>query len=186
MKTKISLEIAKRKASEIVEFLTPFVQRIEIAGSIRRQKEFVGDVEIVVIPKMTEVRNLFGESAGMISNLESAPFVEIGRLTKNGSKFKQILLTEGYCLDLFVVTHPAQWGLILCLRTGPSQFSQWTMTQRNKGGVLPSYAKVKNGFVYVDEKVFPCPEEIDFLNFCDLGWVEPSERSANWAVKNSF
>ena len=41
---------AKEIADNIVLMLSPFCDRIEIAGSIRRKKELIGDVEIVAIP----------------------------------------------------------------------------------------------------------------------------------------
>ena len=36
----------------LVSILAPFCERIEIAGSLRRLKPEVGDIELVVIPKL--------------------------------------------------------------------------------------------------------------------------------------
>ena len=48
MKYTIALETAKW----LVKRLGPYTRRIEIAGSLRRQKAYVGDIEIVCIPRI--------------------------------------------------------------------------------------------------------------------------------------
>ena len=37
-------------AQHIVDSLSPFCERIELAGSLRRKRPMVGDIEIVAIP----------------------------------------------------------------------------------------------------------------------------------------
>lgn len=101
----------------------------------------------------------------------------LGEVIKNGQRYKQVELTEGYNLDLFLVHPPAQWGVIMTIRTGPAEFSRKMVTQRNKGGLLPSFAKVIDGGVYVDGKLIEMNEEADFFNFCDLKWIDPQNRS---------
>ena len=120
---------------------------------------------------------------------------------KNGPKYKQIpLLPKGVVmpikLDLFIATPPAQWGLLMVIRTGPNKpdnnFSKWCVTQRHKGGCLPNGVREEFGAVWNGEdKVekisllpkqndYIMPEEIDFLNFIGLGWIEPKDRVAQW------
>ncbi len=55
-KTKIPWEIAMPVAEEIVERLKPCCLRIAIAGSLRRLKKQVGDIEILFVPRMTDDR----------------------------------------------------------------------------------------------------------------------------------
>jgi DNA polymerase/3'-5' exonuclease PolX len=45
MKTKIPYSHAFRLANRVKEILTQFCQKIEIAGSVRRQKPEIGDIE---------------------------------------------------------------------------------------------------------------------------------------------
>ena len=47
----MELQKAKEIADSIIETLSPHCERCEIGGSIRREKEFVKDIEIVCIPK---------------------------------------------------------------------------------------------------------------------------------------
>lgn len=45
------LEQAQRLAQQLVVDLEPACERIEVAGSIRRQRSQVKDIELVVIPR---------------------------------------------------------------------------------------------------------------------------------------
>jgi DNA polymerase/3'-5' exonuclease PolX len=51
-KKKWPLEQAKAVAVELLSYLHGFCERAQIAGSIRRGKSLVGDIEILYIPKM--------------------------------------------------------------------------------------------------------------------------------------
>jgi DNA polymerase/3'-5' exonuclease PolX len=99
---------------------------------------------------------------------------------KGGSKYQQYKLPEGINLDLFLVTPPAQFGVIFTLRTGPAEFSTWCVTRRALGGRLPKFALVNSGAVWVHQKIVEMPEEINFLDFLGIGWIEPEKREVRW------
>lgn len=65
-KKLIKLEVAQAVAAALIHHLSPHTARIEVAGSIRRQKKEVGDVEIVCIPRFYRLKNLLGEEDGPI------------------------------------------------------------------------------------------------------------------------
>jgi len=142
-KVKITLTQANSLAARIMAELASVCVRVEIAGSIRRKKSTIGDIEIVCIPKTETVCNLFGEPVSTTrvafdDKLQS--LVADGRFakpTKNGEKFKQfgIPAVSGLHLDLFMAT-PENWGLIFAIRTGCAEFSQQLVTQRSKGGFV--------------------------------------------------
>lgn len=172
--------------------LAPHCERIEIAGSLRRLKPEVGDIEIVCESK-TEIfqDNLFGGNEQFLSLLHFLKFKFEGdtgaRKIKGKEKYFQFALPQEINFDLFVVTPPAQWGVIYTIRTGPAEFSHWCVTN-SPIGILPAGYKVKRGGVYRwdasdDEPPISMPEEIDFLNFLGLGWIEPSERRPDWKRK---
>ena len=46
----MELEKARAIASEVVKRLSPYCQRIEVAGSVRRKKAQVNDIDLVLIP----------------------------------------------------------------------------------------------------------------------------------------
>lgn len=121
MKAKLPLKEAKHLARRLVSDLWQYCDRIEVAGSIRRGKPEIGDIEIVAIPKYAET-DLFGGLTGNHA-LDTLVWSNIGELTKGGHKYKQIALFEGINLDLFIVTPPAQFGVIYLIRTGPAAYS---------------------------------------------------------------
>lgn len=172
---------ARVLAEEIIDKLRPHCERIQIAGSVRRGKVDVHDVEIVAAPLLYHEPNLLGEQVAY-NPLETYPWSSIGSVLKGGPKYKQIKLDAGVNLDLFIVLPPAQWGVILTIRTGPAEFSQWCVTQRKKRGGLPSDCSVQGGGVYRNGSLSPLPmsEEIDFLTFLGLGWIEPKDRAPKW------
>src|SRR5437763_11180363 len=59
-KTERTLAEAERIAAAIVADLAPSCARIQVAGSVRRRKELVGDIEIVAVPRHAPA-GLFGD-----------------------------------------------------------------------------------------------------------------------------
>jgi DNA polymerase/3'-5' exonuclease PolX len=177
---------AKAIADRLLSELGPYCERIEIAGSVRRGKPEVHDIEIVAVPKITEQRDMFGNVFETGSEIDVAvrQLVQAeARLLKNGPRYKQIALPEpdGINLDLFLVLQPAQFGVLFAIRTGPAEFSKWLVTPRKDGGTLPSYCCVKDGTVLAGDTIMPMPEESDFFDFLGLVWIEPGQRQAGWS-----
>ena len=193
-------------ADQLVGMLRPFCERIEIAGSIRRGKPSVKDIEIVAIPQTeTVVTDLFGTVTeardllhGYVAELRTAGVLS-DRLDKNGrpafgGKYKR-LVYRGIGLDLFSVT-PATWGVQLAIRTGSAEFSHRFMTPRRFGGTLPDSMIVRDGTLYrhpsnwalpMDREArrrldvatlvaVPTPEESDFFEALQMPWAEPETR----------
>ncbi len=190
---------ALRIANELVDELRPACTRIEIAGSIRRGKAEPRDIEIVAVPDLTPLPRLRAEFGKPVPVQHKTRLDKIvtewdaaGRvhLKANGEKYKKIWMArESIQLDLFLVTPPAEWGVQMVIRTGPSEFSHWCVTRRKMGGALPDQYIVEDGCVGeraqtmkgdARRSVLPMAEEIDFLNFLGLGWIEPGQREAKW------
>jgi DNA polymerase/3'-5' exonuclease PolX len=175
---RMSYGFAHKLAEQMVDLLSPVCARIEIAGSLRRHKETVGDIEIVLIPKPT--LDLFGNEgfgAWQITEyLEQDGFI----LEKNGDYFKQAHLPfiasgETVNFDIFLTT-PEKWGVILTIRTGSADFSHRLVTPRNKGGLLPSNLRVKDGRIWNGDEALETPKEADVFNVIGLAWIEPKDR----------
>jgi hypothetical protein len=113
------------------------------------------------------------------------------RFKKNGGKFKQLEIIPGMfgldadpcILDLFIVTPPAEWGVLATIRTGPAGFSHWIVTPQEAGGALPPGFAIRDGAARSIEhnlEVVPTPEESDFLDLLGLGWIDPDKRAPQW------
>jgi DNA polymerase/3'-5' exonuclease PolX len=170
---------AKGIADRLVEKLSPYCERISIAGSVRRLKPEVHDIEIVAIPEMRTGRDMFGNETGGEVIFPNDIFQD-WKVIKNGPRYKQFTLPENINLDLFLVLKPAQYGVLLAIRTGPADFSRWIVTPKYNRGALPGDCRVQDGGVYRRGELITMPEEIDFLDLLGLGWIEPSERRPQW------
>lgn len=167
---------AANVAQKIVQLLRPWTTRAEIAGSVRRRKPEVKDIEVVCEP----ARSMgILEDRYMVDEIrEVARFW--GQTPKNGERYIQVenVLDSGLKLDLFLVHPPAEWGPILAIRTGPAAFSEMLVT-RIKGRLW----RCQEGRV-VNElgEVVPCPTEEDFFRAAGLEYLPPERRSADVQV----
>jgi DNA polymerase/3'-5' exonuclease PolX len=100
-------------------------------------------------------------------------------ILKSGDRYKQFIYLEkreSVCkVDLFI-TRPEQWGVVMTLRTGPANFSRDLVTTKQKGGLLPSHLKVKDGRVWAGSKALDTSSEEKFFDLLGLKWIEPRNR----------
>jgi DNA polymerase/3'-5' exonuclease PolX len=102
-------------ATTVLKELKPHCIRAEIAGSIRRKKAMVGDIEIVAIPKPYHI-GMFEDGLASVVNKWKKVRGELP------CKYTQRILPGGIALDLFLVEED-NWGYQLALRTGSDKFS---------------------------------------------------------------
>lgn len=205
-KQRLPLNIARVLASEAKTLLAPACERIEVAGSIRRGKPDVGDIELVCVPRVAVIRDMFGGDAGIGANALDALCTQLledqalaYRFDKRGvrawgSRYKRALFCARgvtFALDIFAVLPPAQWGVIYTLRTGPGDFSKRLVTARQQGGAMPSHMRVKDGVLRSGNgKTVSTPEEAHFFAALGLPYIPPAERTvkrleteARWALE---
>lgn len=177
-KTKIPLSQAQGLADKIIKELAPVCQRIQVAGSVRRKKKMVGDIEIVCIP-LTQV-DLFGDPTGSLLDPELEYLIEEGRIIRGdkwGTKYKKfhpVALPE-LGIDLFITT-PNEWGYTFTIRTGSADFSRRIVTPKQQGGFLPGHLRVSECRLWEGMTALSTPEERDFFEALGLGWIEPEDR----------
>jgi DNA polymerase/3'-5' exonuclease PolX len=171
--------------------LEPYCERVEIAGSIRRARPEVKDIELVAIPRVEdaagtdlwgtpEARDLLADKLlGLSADGLLVPrAVEVHRADgtvetqRRVGQSYQALVCEGIPVDLFIVRPPAEWGVIFAIRTGPGDFGQRLVTDCQR-----YFRRVEGGRVLHLGQHVPCPEEADFFRALGQPWVEPSERS---------
>lgn len=180
-KTRVPLVIGRRLADRLVSELRPLgslFSRVEVAGSIRRQKAIVGDVEIVAQG---------GRQYNAASVHRVLDRLHVDRAEKNcagaraawGPKYYKGVarVADGLevGVDLFVVTPPAEWGDVFLIRTGEAEFSQAVVTRLRRFGL-----KSEDGHVarISDGARIPTPHESDMLRAARLPWIPPERRFA--------
>lgn len=196
-KTRIPLARGDLLAGEVLQLLERCAERIAVAGSIRRGKSDVGDVEIVCVPKVgEEVVDLFGGTRPidlvdarcreLLGRGVFAPRLDVNGRSALGRRYKR-LLYRGFPLDLFSTTRE-QWGVILLLRTGPAEFNRQLVLKRSQGGWLPRGLFFRDGWLWRLPPPYdgdpahpatpvPTPEEEDVFRALGLVYVPPEQRS---------
>lgn len=178
-KERMPLARAETLAQHLYEHLAPGCYRLEVAGSLRRRKPDIGDIEFVAIPRFED--NLFGEPGHSsldfyIERMLASALIEC---VKGGEKYKQFRVPSYHCnLDLFIV-QPETWGVIFTLRTGPKEFSHRLVTPRRQGGFCPAHLRFDVGRIWTrtsPAQALDTPEEADVFRVLGLSWVEPRER----------
>lgn len=175
----MELAQAQRVADEWKEILDHACQKIEIAGSIRRKKAEVKDIEIVAIPEpgITMFEDLDWDNTHIDSCLSLFVNLDKIKIVKNGSKMKQFFdKKHDINVDLFLVTPPAQWGAIYTIRTGPADFSKWLMTSKRHGGAMPGYLKQKDGALWNGKTIVETPTEESYFEALGIDWIKPENR----------
>jgi DNA polymerase/3'-5' exonuclease PolX len=152
-------------AEKILEELRPHCIRCEIAGSIRRRKAEVKDIEIVAIPKPYST-GLFEDGIATIVNKWEKVKGELP------CKYTQRILPQGIKLDLFFA-EPGNWGLIFAIRTGSADYSHKVLAS---GWVKNGY-KSEGGFLMKDGKQIYVAEEEHLFQRCGVSYVKPELRS---------
>ena len=155
-----ALQIAERVKQELLIHC----ERIEIAGSIRRKKQEVKDIEIVAIPKPYQV-GLFKSGIAIIVDKWKKVKGELP------CKYTQRILLVGIKLDLFFATE-TNWGHILAIRTGSAEYSHKVLAV---GWVKAGYKSI-DGMLTKNNQPIEIREEIDLFNLINLKYQPPEER----------
>lgn len=179
-------------------------ERWEIAGSVRRLKNDVADVEHVVMPRFGEIE----VTSGLFPQKETVCLLwfHLDSLIQKGDVAKHMYGAtgprwgnlyrgcdfRGFNHEIFTADE-LNWGAQLTIRTGPSEFSQRMVSylprrgyrqhkhRDNRGYVFPlDYAnelEAATGPVDIDRsRIVPAPDEETFFGLCGQLWVEPSKR----------
>lgn len=172
---RIELGLAELIVEKVAGAIKPVCQRIEVAGSIRRQRATVGDVEIVCIPNFMPA--LFDmktyDTPAIQCALSGAGFVrQIG-----GDKYIKCTY-NGLQVDVFIAS-PETWGCIFTIRTGSADFAKKLVTPKKWGGFCPSCLCFKDGRIWnsTNGEVLITPEEIDVFDALGLAYIPPEKRN---------
>ena len=116
---------ASRVAHDFLSRIQDVCTKYEIVGSLRRQRDFVNDIDILVIPKFLQTTDmtLFAEPvivSLLDERLDKLAADGIIRFEVNGPKLKRFAISarpKPIGIDLYVAT-PSTWATLLLVRTG--------------------------------------------------------------------
>lgn len=184
---KIELAEARVVADKVLKHIEPAMKRIEVAGSIRRQKQTVGDIELVaIVDDRDKLYRLISDVGQTIK--PGVPGV-VPWTPKADSRYVRVRLEEGMNLDLFVAS-PENWGGLFLMRTGsasgsdgnafngfvPRIFKRWK-TLSGGGRMTDAMPTMPDG------TQLPVYEEQDFFDLLEMDFVPPTERGGKNVIK---
>lgn len=173
----MKLQFAEKCAAKLVEWIHPHCERVEVAGSIRRLKPEVMDVDLVVIPKMEEEKDLYGK----VIRSRNLTWVEIdARATRDkwtvlraGAEVVTVV-NAGVQVDFFFATRES-WGTVLLCRTGSKEHNIWLakLAEQRGGRWHPQSG------LHINRQVFGATEEGIYAALGFANPIPPAEREAN-------
>ena len=176
---KVPYSEAKKIADDLLVLLGGHFERLETAGSLRRKKDLIGDIELVGIPKPVQVQGLFGTYE--VPSIE--PIVGLMgafgyTVEKAGDKYLKFVAEHQMSVDLFICG-PKTWGCIFMIRTGSAEFARKMVTKISRGGWCPNDMRFLDGRLLRDGNLLDTPEEIDVFRELGTAYVPPEQRSSN-------
>ncbi|MBA7691503.1 hypothetical protein ES703_100048 [subsurface metagenome] len=170
----MELEKARAIAEQLKELLKSSCERIEIAGSIRRRKPQVGDIELLCIPKYDGGVDQLDRELGAMLFLGIVGL----RLNKRGIKAYgpknklMVHVESGIGIDIFSTTEEC-WWVSLVVRTGGKATNQRIATEAIKRGLR--WHAYGRGFTSPQGEII-CQSERQVFETVGLLYREPWER----------
>jgi len=164
MGSRVRIDQALPLANAVLEALkaVPGVVRIEIAGSLRRRRETVKDIDVVCSAD---------DPVAVMDRFVSLPGVQ--QITGQGETKSSVILAGNGVLmnaDLRVVSD-AQFPYALHHFSGSKEHNVALRSRAVERGM-----KLNEYGVFRGEKLVPCKDEADIYRSLDLDWVPPELR----------
>jgi len=166
---------AQVAAEKIRQALEVVAERIEVAGSIRRRRLWVHDIDLVLIPQGEWIQDAKGNprpTPGLSHWFDIPRLINDmgGRIIRKGPA---IITAEvrGIQGDLYCATEET-WGMLMLIKTGPKEFNI-ELCKRAQGlgmHLNPQIGLIKDG------KCIASRTEEEILKALGLPYVEPVER----------
>jgi DNA polymerase/3'-5' exonuclease PolX len=166
------------------------VERVVIAGSLRRGKADVKDIELLVIAKRGVSEGLFGDLPGRNLLYDWAMKVkadgkmrwiktgtndiEDWKLDPEGKYWRGLHVRTNIKVDVWLVT-PETWFPQLVIRTGCAQFSHQLMIVAERAGFLFYEGRVLSKTDSTHKPVINSEQEL--FELLGIGWLEPEQRT---------
>lgn len=174
-KTLYRLEELQPIAEEIKYRLMSATNKIEIAGSMKRKRPIVRDIDIVLIPRDgVGVESALSKVMLHLLNTQffTVRYTRNGRAASYGDKIKYVKhVNTGVPVDIYV-TEPKYWGMLLLARTGPKEFNMKLWERLKSLGML---GHISSG-VEQNGTILECPDEQTVFDLAQWPYVKPELR----------
>ena len=147
------------ESGRLVDEMKDLCSRIEVAGSLRRRRETVGDVDIIAVEKKGE------DLADRFTSMD-----EVSKVISKGEKKTSVKLHGGIQVDLRIVEED-YFGAALCYFTGSKQHNITLRTMARKRNL-----KLSEYGLFEGEERLAGRTEKEVYDQLDLDWIPPEMR----------
>ena len=168
IKPRVKLSVAARYAEPFADYLRQVegVEQVVIAGSYRRGKETVGDIDILVTsPQGDKVIDAF------------VHYEQVRDVLSKGDTRSSVILYSGLQVDVRVVSS-ASYGAALYYLTGAKAHNIAIRSRAKKSGI-----KINEYGVFRDGNRIGGQTEDSVLTALDLPWIPPELRENNGEIE---
>lgn len=156
--------VAEEEATAVYDALRalPGVVRLSIAGSLRRRKELIGDIDLVGSVARDEDR------AAIMDAVVALP--QVAAVTGHGSTKTSVVMRSGIALDVRLVTDD-EYPYALHHFTGSKEHNVALRGRAHADGV-----KINEYGMFRGQERIPCADERAFYAALGMAYVEPEMR----------
>lgn len=164
---------ARHLAEQIASRLAPYCQRLEIAGSIRRRRPCVNDIDLVALPWPGRAAELKARCARNCRVVSDGP---------QNASYAMPLPDGEVRIDLFIArpavrdllqTIPGNFGTILLCRTGSKEHNIWMVERARQAGFT---WRPYSGLFDEQGWCLAAEEEADIFRALGLDFIPPEQR----------
>lgn len=168
----IPIQKALKYADAIHASLAPFCAKIEIAGSIRRARESVGDVDVVCLAHPGQDAALRARAKAKTTVVSEGPHSLVVTMA-NGVQI-DLWFAQPQSADLLRVT-PGTWGTVLLCRTGSREHNILICERARSAGMRwdPTRGLFRGDALVASET------EKEIFEALGLQWIPPALRESN-------
>lgn len=191
---KIPISLMEPIAEKVKTSLLPYCEQVEIAGSIRRRKQLVGDVELVVIPKKVLVKEATADQPSLFGDVRKGEpaiynnllwshldhLVDTSKIIQGhawGELYRRFnfrtVINRLVVVDVFTAA-PQNWGNTLWMRTGSRKFNLHIVQHIRQQGM----GHRDGWLISADGEILESFTEADFFNQINHPYIEPIMRNA--------
>ena len=155
----MQLNEAKKRGMQIYKQISPYVKRGRLAGSIRRNKTFVRDIDIVIELKPNNLDQLKSSLMGL------------GELRLKGDKLIRFITKDNTQVDIYIATKENYEPLLL-IRTGSKEHNIKLTTR----ALSMNLQLTANGLIDKKTGKIIATSERDIFKALKMSYIEPEKR----------
>lgn len=169
------LEDADVYAARVVRCIENLCSRIQVAGSVRRRRPTVQDIDIVAVPRDLSIPGTGLRPTGDSTWNGIATRLKVRLNMREIRKGKELITMAFNDVDLQVDVYRAQpetWGVLLLIRTGSIDHNIMMCSHARRMGMMLSAARG----VIKDGQVIASLTEEEIFKALEMDFVAPQQR----------